>query len=382
MRADILLLTYGGEDVLRRDMHAFIVKRDDAAYMGQALDLARKGLGRTAPNPPVGAVIVKNDRVIGTGYHPQAGQPHAEVYALQSCTEDPRGATLYVTLEPCCHFGKTPPCTDAVISSGIKRVVIGVSDPNPIVAGKGAMILREAGIMVDVGVCAEAAGELIHWYAHWMTHRRPYVLIKAAMTLDGRIAAASGDSQWISSDESRHLVHIWRNEVDALLVGIGTVLKDDPLLTCRIEGGRDPYRIVLDRDYLIPAQARCLSEKCLVITAADPETRPEILQRGARVHRLESLSQGEFSWTDILTCLGSIGWHAVMIEGGGGIYSSILKHGSVDKLALFLAPKLLGGGIPLIDWGAPERMDQAQPLHIDNVRMIGADVLLEASMEA
>lgn len=366
---------------MRRDMHFVKDQKDDTTYMFQALELARKGLGRTSPNPPVGALIVKDGRVIGAGYHPRAGQPHAEVVAFQSCTEDPRGATLYVTLEPCCHFGKTPPCTDAIISAGIKRVVIGVSDPNPIVAGNGSRILREAGITVDTGICAVAAGEIIRWYTHWMTHRRPFVLVKAAMTLDGKIAAASGDSKWISSEESRHLVHIWRNEVDAVLVGIGTILKDDPLLTCRMEGGRDPYRIVLDRDYLIPAQAQCLGEKCLVITAVDPERRPEILRSGTRVHRLEVPEHGEFAWSGLLNYLGGLGWHAIMVEGGGGIYSSILKCGLADKLAFFLAPKLLGGGISLIDWGVPERMDQARPLYLESVRMIGGDVLVEASME-
>lgn len=354
---------------------------DDAAYMTQAIAQARQGLGRTAPNPPVGAVIVKDGRVIGAGYHSQAGQPHAEIMALRSCREDPRGGALYVTLEPCCHFGKTPPCTDAIIAAGITRVVIGVSDPNPVVAGKGIQCLQTAGIRVETGVKARENADLIRWYAHWMATRRPFVLLKAAMTLDGRIAAVGGDSQWISSEASRAQVHAWRNEVDAVLVGIGTVLADDPRLTCRMEGGRDPWRVILDRDYVIPEQAQCLGERCILITAADPETRPGILQGGTRVKRLGLDENGGFAWPQVLDYLGSLGLHAVMIEGGGGVYSGILKAGLVDRLRIFLAPKLLGGGMPLIDWGAPTKMAQAYPIRIDAVRMIGGDVLLEARGE-
>ncbi|HQP30528.1 MAG TPA: bifunctional diaminohydroxyphosphoribosylaminopyrimidine deaminase/5-amino-6-(5-phosphoribosylamino)uracil reductase RibD, partial [Deltaproteobacteria bacterium] len=214
--------------------------------MLQALEQARKGLGRTAPNPPVGAVIVKAGRIIGEGFHPAAGQPHAEIFALKSCKEDPKGATLYVTLEPCRHFGKTPPCTRAIIAAGLRRVVIATRDPNPIMAGKGRQELVDAGIEVVSGVCEDEARDLIRWYTHWMMHKRPFVMVKAAVTLDGRIAAAGGDSKWISSEASRKKVHVWRNEFDAVLVGIGTVIKDDPLLTCRIEGGRDPLRVIID----------------------------------------------------------------------------------------------------------------------------------------
>ena len=351
---------------------------DDRAYMRQALALARKGLGRTAPNPPVGAVLVKGGRVIGEGFHPQAGKPHAEVCALDACMEDPAGATLYVTLEPCCHFGKTPPCTEAIVITGIKRVVIGALDPNPIMAGKGVQCLKKAGIEVVSGIEEDMARELITWYAHWMEKGRPYVIVKAAMTLDGRIAAASGESKWISSEESRKRVHELRNEVDAVLVGIGTVLKDNPRLTCRIPGGRDPYRVILDPDLIIPAHAQCLGEKCIIITADDQGKRPIIGETGTRVVRLVPNGQGLFAWPEIWKYLGELGLHAVMVEGGGGIYASLLQSGAFEHLLIFLAPKILGGGIPFLDWDAPEKIDQAVLLVVTKAEMIGGDVLVEA----
>jgi len=354
---------------------------DDAAYMLQALELAGKGLGRTAPNPPVGAVIVKHGRVIGSGYHPAAGQPHAEIFALRDCEEGPRGATLYVTLEPCCHFGKTPPCTKAIIEAGVKRVVIGSLDPNPKVAGKGRQELMDAGIEVTVGVCEDKARRLIRWYTHWMVSKRPFVMVKAAMTLDGRIAAAGGDSKWISSEASRHRVHEWRNEFDAVLVGIGTVIKDDPLLTCRIQGGRDPLRVIIDPELAIPAQALCLGERCLVFTAVKPERRPDLTASGTRMVHLDAEAQGALDWNEILGRLGTLGLHSVMVEGGGGIYSSLLKTDLVDEIRIFLAPKLLGGGIPLIDWDEPRRIDQSIGLVVDGVEMISGDVLVTAHRE-
>lgn len=354
---------------------------DDTTYMQQALLQAHRGLGRTAPNPPVGAVIVKEGRIIGEGFHPAAGSPHAEIFALNACTDDPRGAVMYVTLEPCCHFGKTPPCTKAIIEAGLKRVVIATLDPNPIVAGKGRQELLAAGIEVAAGICESEARDLIHWYDHWLTLKRPFVIVKAAMTLDGKIAAVGGDSKWISSEASRHKVHVWRNEVDAVLVGIGTVLKDDPLLTCRIEGGRDPLRIILDKDLQMPAHALCLGEKCLIFTARDPEHRPDLIKTGTRIVRLGLDGNADLPWTTILAHLGALGLHALMVEGGGGIYTSLLQTDLVDQIRIFLAPKLLGGGIPIVNWGSPERIDQARALIVQNVQMSEGDVLIEACRE-
>lgn len=354
---------------------------DDATCMLRALELARRGLGRTAPNPPVGALVVKGARVIGEGFHPVAGQPHAEIVALKNCSDNPLGATLYVTLEPCCHYGKTPPCTRAIIEAGLKRVVIATLDPNPIVSGKGRQELLDSGIDVITGVCEGEAKKLIRWYTHWINHKRPFAMVKAATTLDGKIAAAGGDSKWISSEASRQKVHVWRNEFDAVLVGIGTVLKDDPLLTCRIEGGRDPVRVVIDPELMIPAQALCLGERCVVFTAIKADKRHDLIAGGTQVIHLDATAQGVLDWNAILGHLGKLGLHAVMVEGGGRVFSSFLKTDLVDELRIFLAPKLLGGGIPLIDWGKPQRIDQSLALVVDEVEMSGGDVLITAYRE-
>ena len=353
--------------------------KTDKTYMKQALLLAAKGLGRTAPNPPVGAVVVKDDRVVGKGFHPKAGMPHAEVYALRDAGDKARGATIYVTLEPCSHFGKTPPCTQALIEAGIKRVVVGAVDPNPVVAGTGIEYLRSHGLEVLVGVEQDQAEELISWYVFWMKSKRPFVIAKAAMTLDGRIAAPSGDSKWISSEESRILVHEIRNHSDGILVGIGTILSDDPELTCRIKGGRDPLRIVLDRDFQTPKAARVLGEKCVIFTAKDPGARPEISASRTTVVQLPLNTSGRFAWKDILEYLGNMGLHAVLVEGGASIHSGLISSGSANKILFFVAPKLLGEGISVVNWDGPETIAEACSLVITQVKTIGCDVLIEAS---
>lgn len=352
----------------------------DIIYMQEAIALARQGLGRTAPNPPVGALVVREGRIVGRGFHPRAGMPHAEVYALKEAGEQARGATLYVTLEPCDHFGKTPPCTRAVIDAGISRVVVGCEDPNPVVSGKGIVRLQESGIEVSAPVCGDQARDLIAWYAHWLAEKRPYVIMKAAMTMDGRIAASSGDSKWISSEESRALVHELRNRIDGLLVGIGTVLRDDPLLTCRMEGGRNPRKIVLDPAFEIPALSKCLDEGTIIFTAATGD-RPDIAGRGAEVIRLEADAEGLLPWGRILDRLGSMGMHAVMVEGGSGVFAGLLRSGYADRYMLFVAPRILGGGIPLVDTGPTGSIAQALRLVITDVRRSGADVLIEAVPE-
>jgi diaminohydroxyphosphoribosylaminopyrimidine deaminase/5-amino-6-(5-phosphoribosylamino)uracil reductase len=355
--------------------------KTDSTYMKQAIRLAKKGLGRTAPNPPVGAVIVKEDRVVGKGFHPKAGLPHAEVYALRDAGEDARGGTIYVTLEPCSHHGRTPPCADAIIEAGIKRVVLGAVDPNPVVAGRGIERLRSSGIEVVAGVENKASEDLIRWYACWMKKKQPFVIAKAAMTLDGKIAAPGGDSKWISSDKSRTIVHKLRNQVDGILVGIGTVINDDPQLTCRIPGGRDPKRIIIDKDYMISQTARSVGENCIIFTARNPGSRPEIGKAGARVVQIPLDSTGRFAWKDILGHLGDMGLHAVLVEGGSSIHSSLVRSGSVDKFLIFIAPKLLGQGVPIVQWEAPERIAEACSLVITQVKTIGGDVLIEASLE-
>jgi diaminohydroxyphosphoribosylaminopyrimidine deaminase/5-amino-6-(5-phosphoribosylamino)uracil reductase len=355
--------------------------KGDSRYMMRAVTLARKGLGRTAPNPPVGAVVVKDSRIIGEGFHPRAGEPHAEVFALRRAGSAARGATLYVTLEPCSHYGRTPPCVKAIMEAGIARVVVGSIDPNPIVAGSGIRALREHGIKVEVGAAGKRTAELIAWYSTWVEKKRPFVIAKAAMTLDGHIAAPSGDSKWISSEESRALVHELRNSTDGILVGIGTVNQDDPLLTCRQQEGRDPFRIIIDPGYAISADARCLGERAVIFTRRKPGSRPEIVSTGARVVQIPADPSGRFLWEDILKELGRMGLHAVIVEGGSSILSSLIRSRLVDELLLFIAPKLLGGGVPLVAWDPPDTIAKSVSLVVSGVRIIGGDVLVSARLE-
>lgn len=353
----------------------------DITFMTQAVELARKSIGRTMPNPSVGALVAKDGTVLGRGFHPKAGMPHAEVYALDEAGERALGATLYVTLEPCNHHGKTPPCTEAIIKAGITRVVAGTLDPNPIVAGKGIARLRGAGIHVDVGVCEKECKELIEWYAFWMKKGRPYVILKAAITLDGKVAASTGNSQWISSEESRLYVHELRKKVDGIIVGIGTVTKDNPMLTCRIEGGRDPMRIILDPLFEVIKDARCLGKDSILFTAKPPDSREEISESGTRIVHLEADPSGMIPWEAVLGQLGEMGLHAVMVEGGSGIYSSLIKSGLVDRLLIFIAPKILGGGLPLVDWGDTCRIAEARKIVIAQVSLVGGDILVEGTLE-
>jgi len=355
---------------------------DDSRFMKMAVSLAMQGLGRTAPNPPVGAVIVRESEVVGEGFHPKAGKPHAEIFAIGAAGDRARGATLYVTLEPCSHYGRTPPCTEAIIAAGIKRVVIGSVDPNPVVSGNGISILRSKGIDVDIGIEEDETGRLIRWYSKWMAERRPYVIVKAAMTLDGKIAASSGDSKWISSEESRRLVHGIRNHADAILVGIGTVLMDDPLLTSRIPGGRDPLKVIIDRDLIIPKTAKCLGDNTLIITSAASAERPELSGAGVSIARIELNAANRFEWKDVLDYIGGLGLHAVLVEGGSAILSDIIRAGLVDELKVFVAPKLLGGGVPIVDWGDSERIADSCRLVITGLTRVGTDVLIEAAPEA
>lgn len=357
-----------------------MTKDQDITFMQEAVSLARRALGRTAPNPSVGAVVVKGGRVVGRGFHPKAGMPHAEVYALEEAGDKAKGATLYVTLEPCSHHGRTPPCTDAVIGAGISRVVAGTLDPNPIVAGRGIERLRSAGIVVDTGVMEDECRELIAWYACWMEKKRPFVILKAAITIDGRIAAVTGDSQWISSEESRAYVHELRNRVDGVVAGIGTVVHDDPLLTCRMEGGRDPVRIILDPGLEIPSGARCLGGGTVVFARTPEGSRPDLQARGVKVVAVEESSPGILSWAAMLEHLGRSGLHSVMVEGGSGVYSSLLESGLVDRLLIFIAPRILGGGIPLAVRDRVTRIADALPLVIEKVSLMGGDIFVEGRL--
>jgi diaminohydroxyphosphoribosylaminopyrimidine deaminase/5-amino-6-(5-phosphoribosylamino)uracil reductase len=313
-----------------------------------ACRLARKAAGRTSPNPQVGAVIVRRGKIVGTGYHRFAGGNHAEIVALKRAGAQARGATLYISLEPCSHQGRTPPCTGALIRAGIKEVVCGTKDPNPLVAGRGFRQLRRAGIKVRAGVLEKECRAVIEAFTKYITRSVPFVTLKLAVTLDGRIATASGDARWISGDRSRNTVHRLRNEVDAVIVGLGTVKADDPLLTCRIAGGRNPSRVILDSRLSIPLSAKVLRlddpRNTIVATSVNAAVAKSraVEALGAQVWRLP-LKGAQVSWTALLKAAARQGIVSVMIEGGGATAASALKEKIVDKILFFYAPKILGG---------------------------------------
>lgn len=322
----------------------------DESFMREALKLARRGVGRTSPNPAVGAVVVAGGRIVGRGFHPRAGEPHAEVFALDEAGEAARGATLYVTLEPCCHTGRTPPCTDRILEAGIGRVVYAIGDPNPRVSGGGRRVLEAAGVAVEHGLLEGPARRLNEPFFHHVVTGRPLVTLKFAMSLDGRLAAPDGTSHWITSLAARREGHKLRDELDAILVGVGTVLADDPQLTCRIPGKktRNPVRVVLDSDLRTPPASRVLhteSAPTLVITAngADPSKVEAIKRTGSEVIEV-SRGAGGVDVNQVLQVLGARGMTSLLVEGGATVAASFLRAGVAARVVAFIAPTLIGGG--------------------------------------
>jgi diaminohydroxyphosphoribosylaminopyrimidine deaminase / 5-amino-6-(5-phosphoribosylamino)uracil reductase len=362
----------------------------DRLYMAHALRLAAKGRGRTSPNPMVGAVIVSKGRIVGHGYHHRAGEAHAEILALDTAGKQARGGTLYVTLEPCCHTRKrTPPCVPVLIKSGLRRVVVAMLDPNPLVKGRGVARLRRADIEATVGCLREDAEHLNEAYIHWITTGRPLVILKAAMTIDGKIATASGESQWITGEAARRQVHRLRSEVDAVMVGIGTVLHDDPELTVRLPSRRrrQPVRVILDSRLRIPFQAKILSTRgggeILIATTVDAsKPRIEKLQRLGATVMVVPAEHGQVSLSACLTELGRRGITSVLLEGGSEINASALRAGLVHRLQLYVAPSLLGGqdAKGLVGGLAPTSLSDATPLKEIRVKRIGVDLLIEAAV--
>lgn len=352
--------------------------------MKRAIALAKKGIGRVNPNPLVGAVIVKNDRIIGEGWHERFGEWHAERNAFRHCRESAEGATLYVTLEPCCHYGKTPPCTEVVIENRIARVVVGLTDPNPLVAGQGIARLREAGIEVIVGVEEEVIRNLNRVFLKYMTTGFPWTVLKTAMTLDGKIAAYTGDSKWVTGQEARHRVQEMRCENMAIMVGIGTVRADDPMLNCRLDGDvRQPVRIVVD------SRASIVPETRLVQTAGKYRTIVAHIA-GADAGRLQALDAagvellvcrekgGEVEVTDLLKKLGKKGIDSILLEGGGELNASFVREGLVDEVKAFIAPKIVGGrdAKTPVEGEGFARMSEALEFTDCQVERIGEDFLL------
>jgi diaminohydroxyphosphoribosylaminopyrimidine deaminase / 5-amino-6-(5-phosphoribosylamino)uracil reductase len=361
------------------------MRSSDEKYMAIALRLAEKARGRTSPNPMVGAVVVKNGRVISRGWHKKAGEPHAEAIALAKAGAAARGATLYVTLEPCSHSNKrTPPCTPFVIKSGVKRVVIAMIDPNPKVSGGGIKAIRKAGIEVVTGVLGAEARLLNEAFIKHVTKNVPFVTLKIAQTLDGKIATAKGESKWITGQEARGEGHKLRNWNDAILVGINTVLKDDPSLTTRIVGGRDPIRVVVDSKLRIPVKARVLTrrsaESTIIATLAGaPKAKIKRLEAiGAEVLLVKG-TKGRVDLRDLMRKLGKMDIQSVLIEGGAEINASSLNAGIVDKVVQFVAPMLMTGKDSLCSIGgaSPRKLVQAIRLAGVTARFVGKDLMVE-----
>ena len=359
-------------------------------YMHIALDLASKGIGSVNPNPLVGAVIVKDNKIIGQGYHTAYGNPHAEIEALKSCS-DPAGAILYVTLEPCCHHGKTPPRTDAIIKNKISKVVIGAKDPNPLVAGKGIDILRKHGIEIETGTLEKECRDINEIFFYYIKNKKPFVVMKYAMTADGKIATSSGESQWITGDLAREHTHKTRNALSAIMVGIGTVLADDPLLTCRIPGGKNPVRIICDSALKIPLDSKIVQTAKTVptIVAAsscnesfDNYKKEQLEAMGVTVVETE-LKNSKLDLEDLMQKLGEKGIDSILLEGGGTLNYSALEQGIVQKLQIYVGPKLFGGKESLspVEGEGIKNISQAVGLKLLSATAIGEDVLLEYKVE-
>lgn len=328
----------------------FMQKKEE--YMRRALELARKGEGHTSPNPMVGCVVVKDGRIISEGYHEKYGEFHAERNALTRCTEDTAGADLYVTLEPCCHQGKTPPCTDIIIEKKIARVFVGSMDSNPLVAGKGVQILRDHGIYVETGILDAECRKLNEVFYHYIATKTPFVVMKYAMTLDGKIACATGDSKWVTGEIARTQVHRMRGRYRGIMVGIGTVLADDPMLNCRVEGGVDPVRIICDSNLHIPTESQ------IVKTASDIETivacSQEALESERKQEKIRRLKEAGIqiigtegahgvNLVELMKKLGGQNIDSILLEGGGTLNASALEDGIVNKVYAYIAGKLIGG---------------------------------------
>lgn len=363
------------------------MQEQDSTYMKRALARARRGEGKVSPNPMVGAVIVKEGRVIGEGYHRRYGGNHAEVDAIAGATESIAGTDFYVTLEPCSHYGKTPPCVDRLIELRPARVVIGTADPNPLVAGRGIAALRHAGIDTDVGVLEAECRRLNEKFFTFMEKKRPFVTIKFAQTIDGRIAGARGDSKWISSEASRKFAHRLRSLHDGVLVGIGTVLQDDPDLTVRLVRGRNPVRIVVDSSLRIPLNSLVLAHqdraRTMIVASpqADAEKAALLQERGIEIVRADATEDGRIDIEALLSVLGAQGISSVLLEGGAALITSFLKVRAADRFYIVTAPRILGRGIEAVGDLGIEKIAQSIELHVDGVMRKEGDIIINARIK-
>ncbi len=361
----------------------------DRKFMRLALQEAKKGLGRTSPNPCVGAMVVKNGKVAGKGYHKMAGTPHAEVHALRNAGDKARNSTLYVTLEPCNHTGRTPPCTEAILEAGVKRVVIGMPDPNPQVGGGGEDYLASRGVSVTTGILQEKCQAINLPFIKHITTGLPWVILKAGMSMDGRIAPQSGQSSQITNEQSSNQVHKLRDQVDSILVGIETALVDDPSLTTRLPGrkkGRDPLRVILDSGLRLSPTARLLQQKSDAQTwifcgpAAHEKKRRQLEKTGALIKSVPLAAAGMLDLKAVLSELGKSQVTSLLVEGGGRIHGSFLQKRLVDRVLLFVAPVFLGQqGVPVVNFSGQQNTIDFSQLSILRTRRYGTDLLIEAA---
>jgi diaminohydroxyphosphoribosylaminopyrimidine deaminase/5-amino-6-(5-phosphoribosylamino)uracil reductase len=371
---------------MQKGLTAQTLKDRHEKFMKAALGYARKGLGKTSPNPAVGAVIVRKGRVVAAGFHRRAGEAHAEVEALNQLKGKARqGDTLYVTLEPCNHFGRTPPCTEAILEKGVRKVVVGMRDPNPSVTGGGCDYLSGHGVEVVTGVLEEECRRLNDWFVTYVSKGRPFVIAKIAMTLDGWTATSTGNSRWVTNERSRQWVHRLRSQVDAVMVGVGTVTADDPLLNTRLtEGrGRDPVRVIVDTHLSIPMNARVLrlpgDSETLIAVSKNLATRRLKKLHGKKVTFLMCPEkEGRIDLRALMGILGKRSIASVLLEGGATLMGAMIRERLVDKFCIFKAPKILGGsdGRPMALGKGPSRMDQSIVLKDTRIRRFGEDVLI------
>lgn len=356
-------------------------------YMRLAIEIAKKGAGKVNPNPMVGAVIVKDERVIGQGYHKYYGGNHAEVNAFENLSDNPEGATIYVTLEPCSHYGKTPPCVDKIIANKISKVVVGTLDPNPLVEGRGIKALKEAGIEVITGVLEEECKKLNEVFMKYILYKRPFVVLKTAMTLDGKIATESGESKWITSDKSRQEVHKLRNKLSAIMVGVNTVIKDNPELTCRLEGGKNPVRIIVDSKLRIPLGSNVvvdnLAQTIVATTEVADKDKILVLEKlGVKVLIINSKNE-RVDLQSLMIELGKRDIDGILLEGGATLSFSALEENIVDKIQVYIAPKIIGGEKSKTSIGGKgiEKLSDAIMLNNMTVKSVGTDLLIEAYLK-
>ena len=363
------------------------VSNMEEKYMKRAIELAKKGVGRVNPNPLVGAVIVKEGRIIGEGYHARYGELHAERHAFANLTEDASGAEMYVTLEPCCHYGKQPPCTQAIIEHGIRKVYVGSDDPNALVAGKGIRILREAGIEVQTQVLKKECDQLNPVFFHYITTKTPYVVMKYAMTLDGKIACHTGKSQWVTGEEARAHVQQTRNALMGIMVGVQTVINDNPSLTCRIPDGRNPIRIICDSTLRTPLDCQMVKtagEVPTIIATVSPDEEKISLLEGKKVQVIRTKeNNGKVDLVDLMKILGAMKIDSILLEGGGTLNQSALQSGIVQHVQAYIAPKFFGGSTgysPVTGVGVDTPQ---QAWHAENVEVSrwGEDILVEADIK-